>query len=62
MSQENVEIVRATGEAVQRGDWDAAMSIYAPDVPSHDRTRASDRGRGVHADCRRLHLPWWQGR
>ena len=32
MSQENVEIVRATVEATQRGDWDGALRHYDPAV------------------------------
>ena len=31
-SQENVEVVRRGWDAWQRGDMDALVSIYAPDV------------------------------
>jgi ketosteroid isomerase-like protein len=32
MSQENVEVARAIVAAVQRGDWQAAIEHYDPDV------------------------------
>jgi ketosteroid isomerase-like protein len=32
MSQENLEIVRASNEALTRGDWDGLREAYDPDV------------------------------
>ena len=35
MSQENVEVVREANDALNRGDYDAALSALAPDVEWH---------------------------
>jgi ABC-type amino acid transport system permease subunit len=43
MSQENVEIIKAAIAAVNRGNWDAALSYAAPDLVTASRTTASDR-------------------
>jgi ketosteroid isomerase-like protein len=46
MSQENVEIVRAVIDALNRGDFDAAFKDVAPDC-EFDLTRAVGVDRGV---------------
>jgi ketosteroid isomerase-like protein len=47
MSEENVEIVRAFIDALNRGDWDAAVEDFASDIEL-DATRALGEWRGVH--------------
>jgi ketosteroid isomerase-like protein len=47
MSEENIEIVRAFIDALNRGDWDAAVEDFAPDIEL-DATRALGEWRGVH--------------
>jgi ketosteroid isomerase-like protein len=47
MSQENVELVRAWFDAMNRGDWDAVLEDVAPDFEL-DATRALGEWRGVH--------------
>ena len=37
MSQKNVEVVRRWHEAFDRGDWDSALSEFAPDTIWDDR-------------------------
>ena len=44
MSQENVEIVRRGIDAWNRGDRDAVLAAYAPDVEWHTTGRFADRG------------------
>jgi ketosteroid isomerase-like protein len=44
MSQENVEIVRASYEAVNRGDNDAAYSFAHPEIVFHTYTRSPEAG------------------
>jgi ketosteroid isomerase-like protein len=48
MSQGNVEIVKASLEAINRGDWDAVIEVVAPDAEL-DMSRAvgPDVGGGV---------------
>jgi ketosteroid isomerase-like protein len=46
MSQENVEIVKANFDAVNRGDWDAAFQDAAPGF-EQDFSRALGPWRGV---------------
>jgi ketosteroid isomerase-like protein len=46
MSQENVEIVKASIDAVNRGDWDAAFQDAAPGF-EYDFSRAVGPWRGV---------------
>src|SRR5919106_1537949 len=43
MSQENVELVKAMITAAQRGDWDAAMEAFDPNVEL-DQSRMPDGG------------------
>ena len=47
MSQENVEIVKAAIDAVNRGDWDAAFQDAAPGF-EQDMSRAVGLERGIH--------------
>src|SRR4051812_16035496 len=47
MSQENVEIVRASLDAWNRGDWDAALAAAAPDLV-FDNSGTAGEWRGVH--------------
>ena len=47
MSKENVEIVRAALEAINRGDLDAAVRHVAPDA-EYDLSRALGPFRGVY--------------
>ena len=44
MSQENVEIVRAIYEAVDRGDLDDAYSYMHPDIEFHTYVHAPEAG------------------
>jgi ketosteroid isomerase-like protein len=55
MSQENVEIVRRLTDAFNRGDRDAALVGYAPEVEWHTTGRFVDEGvyRGL-ADIEQL--------
>ena len=47
MSRENLEIVRASFAAWNRGDWDAALAIAAPDAVL-DVSDGAGEWRGVH--------------
>ena len=47
MSQENVEILRTSIEALNRGDWDASLEHLAADFEL-DFSRAMGPGRGVY--------------
>ena len=47
MSQENVEIVKAVIEAINREDWDAAFQDAAPGF-EQDMSRAVGLERGIH--------------
>jgi ketosteroid isomerase-like protein len=47
MSQENVEIVKASIDAYNRGDWDAMLEAAAPDYEL-DWSRSMGPGRGVY--------------
>jgi ketosteroid isomerase-like protein len=51
MPQENVEMVRAALEAINRGDTDAAFKNAAPDF-TFDLTRVIGTDRGVRAIVR----------
>src|SRR3954469_7610957 len=55
MSEENVEIVRAAWEALERGDLDTMVTKLAPDAEL-DLTRAVGMDRGVYTvdEFRRL--------
>ena len=44
MSQENVEIVRASYEAANRGEFDAAFSFAHPEIEFHTYTRSPEAG------------------
>ena len=44
MSQENVEIVRAAYEAVERGDIDDATSLIHPDIEFHTYALSPEAG------------------
>jgi ketosteroid isomerase-like protein len=48
MSQENVEIVRASIDAWNRGDWDAALKAAAPSF-EFDFSRSVGPGRAVYS-------------
>jgi ketosteroid isomerase-like protein len=48
MSQENVEIVRASLAAVSRRDWDKALEDAAPDIEV-DNSSNTGEWRGVHS-------------
>ena len=60
MSEGNVEIVRRIIEAVQRGDWDTAMSSYDEAVVL-DQSRMPDGGvyQG-HAGVREFYGNWFE--
>ena len=47
MSQENVEIVKTVGEAINRSDWDAVFRNVAPDA-EFDWSRSLSPLRGVY--------------
>jgi ketosteroid isomerase-like protein len=47
MSAENVEIVKAVGGAINRGDWDAVFQDVAPDA-EFDWSRSLGPYRGVY--------------
>jgi ketosteroid isomerase-like protein len=47
MSQENVEVVKASIDAVNRGDWDAAFQDAAPGF-EYDASRAVGPDRGIY--------------
>jgi ketosteroid isomerase-like protein len=47
MSQENVEIIKAAIAALNRGDWDEALSYAAPDA-KWDTSRDLSEWRGVY--------------
>ncbi len=50
MSQENVEIVRRTVEAILRGDWEQAAHLLDPDAEGHGTVGGLSEGevlRGV---------------
>ena len=50
MSQENVEIVRRTVEAILRGDWEQAAQLLDPDAEGHGTVGGLSEGevlRGV---------------
>jgi ketosteroid isomerase-like protein len=55
MSQENIEMVRATLDALNRGDSDAAFKEMAPDF-EYDFSRSMGFQRGVHTvdEARRM--------
>src|SRR4029453_422498 len=48
MSQENVEIVRASIDAWNRRDWDAALKDAAPNF-TFDFSRSMGPGRGIYS-------------
>jgi ketosteroid isomerase-like protein len=48
MSQENVETIRRANEALKRGDRDAALADYHPDVVWNDLAHAPDSPETVH--------------
>src|SRR6188472_3807351 len=53
MSRENVEIVKARVAAIDRGDWDAALSYDAPNC-RYDTTRELNEWRGVYETPERV--------
>jgi ketosteroid isomerase-like protein len=53
MSQDNVETIRAVVAAVNRGDWDAALSYAAPDG-KWDTSRDLNEWRGVYETPERI--------
>jgi ketosteroid isomerase-like protein len=63
MSADNASVVRALLEAAARGDWDAAMAAYDPEVEI-DTTQALPDGRvyhgleGVDRSWRTWRGPW----
>ncbi len=63
MSQENVEIVRAVVEAINRRDWDRALKDAAPDF-EFDASRAVGPVHGVRGldqvrqAFEEFHAPW----
>ena len=64
MSEENVEVVRKSIDAVNRGDVDAVVALVSPDVEWEDPVFWSEpariyRGRGeVREWLNRLLEPW----
>jgi ketosteroid isomerase-like protein len=62
MSQQNVEIVRASWEAWSRGDMDALFEFYDPAV-EWDMTHSYVPGMGVfhgHEGIRQFFREWWE--
>jgi ketosteroid isomerase-like protein len=57
MSQRNVEIVRASMDAWNRRDWDAALAAAAPDALV-DNTRTAGEWRGVHRGRDQIMRMW----
>jgi ketosteroid isomerase-like protein len=57
MSQENVAIVRAALDALDRGDWDAGFKDAAPDIEV-DNTRDLGEWRGVHRGPDQMVRAW----
>jgi ketosteroid isomerase-like protein len=57
MSQENLEILTRASEALNRGDVDTAMQIYAPDAELRDRGNAPDQPRVVRG-ARAIRETW----
>ncbi len=57
MSQENVEIVRATIEAWNRGDWEGALAYTHPDFVL-DNSTAIGEWRGVHRGADQVRRMW----
>jgi ketosteroid isomerase-like protein len=57
MSQRNVEIVRASMDAWNRGDWDAALAAVAPDIVI-DASGNAGEWRGVHRGKQQLERLW----
>jgi ketosteroid isomerase-like protein len=57
MSEENVRLVRAVLDAMNRGDWDAAYEDAAPDI-EFDSTRDLGEWRGVHTGRDEVMRAW----
>jgi ketosteroid isomerase-like protein len=64
MSQENVETIKAATAALNRGDWDAALSYAAPDA-KWDTSRDLNETRGIYEThegakraLERFYEPW----
>ena len=57
MSQENVEIIKAAFAAVNRGDWDAALSSAAPDI-WYDTSRDLNETRGIYETREGVRRAW----
>jgi ketosteroid isomerase-like protein len=57
MSEENLGIVRAFIDALNRGDWDAAVEDFAPDIEL-DNTRALGEWRGTHIGREQAMRAW----
>jgi ketosteroid isomerase-like protein len=57
MSQENVEIIEDVVAALDRGDWDAALSYAAPDV-KYDGSRNLGEWRGIHEGHEDVKRAW----
>jgi ketosteroid isomerase-like protein len=47
MSEQNVVIIRGVIAAIDRGDWDAALSYAAPDI-KYDGSRNLSEWRGIY--------------
>ena len=47
MSQENVEIVRRLNEALNSGDAEAVLDLYAPDAEVRDLANAPDQAAAI---------------
>ena len=62
MSRENVEIVRASFESFQRGDYDAAMDVFDPEI-EYDLTHFPDgkvyRGHDGVREAFRIWMGTW---
>ena len=57
MSRKGVEMVRATMEAWNRGDWDGALAHTSPDFVL-DNSRALGEWRGVHRGADQVRQMW----
>jgi ketosteroid isomerase-like protein len=57
MSEENVETVRATVDAWNRGDWDGALAHTSPDFVL-DNSTAIGEWRGVHRGADQVRRMW----
>jgi ketosteroid isomerase-like protein len=61
MSQENVELVRNLFDATSRGDWDAVLAAYSPDIEWDDRDLRPEGAIHRGIDAMRQEMRAWFG-